>query len=76
MAMPAMEAAISAEIFLLLLKTISAKRFLENLHTHIANTCIELCFQNLMWTDKNWMAGRLWPAGHSLDTPALYPILL
>ena len=28
-------------------------------------------FQNFMRVNTNWMAGRVWPAGHSVDTPAI-----
>ena len=32
---------------------------------------IQLHFQNFMRANNSWMAGRIWPADRSLDTPGL-----
>ena len=32
---------------------------------------IQLHFQNFVRANNNWMTGRIWPAGRSLDTPVL-----
>ena len=32
---------------------------------------IQLHFQNNMQANNNWMAGCIWPASRSLDTPAI-----